>query len=130
MIKWIRNIVIIIVALLVFVFFFAGKGIFDSWLPIVEVKNAILLEISSGENKVQKMDNGGYITRKDAKDQFIERMLADGYALTAVEEDGYTFYSEKEGLTLHYGTREFLGYLVYEEKSTVTEQNAGTVSAD
>ena len=130
MIKWIRNIVIIIVALLIFVFFFAGKGIFDSWLPIVEIKNAILLEVSGGEEGVQKMDNGGYLTKKDAKDRFIEYMLNSGYALTEVSDTGYTFYSEQEGMTKHFETREFLGYLVYEEKAPAAVQNAGTVTAE
>jgi len=81
------------------------------------LKNAILLEVVPNEKSVQEMDHGGYITKKDAQDQFIAYLLEKGYSLVSIEESGYIFKDEQTGETVCYETRDFLGYVVYEEKT-------------
>jgi len=133
MLKWLRNIVIILVALLIFVFFFAGKGIFDNILPIVQIKNAILLEVSPGDYAVRQMDDGNYIAKKDSQQDFIEYMVNEqGYALVKSKNDTYTF--RKGNTEEAFKSSEFIGlFRIYEkqdadsggdEKETATESAA------
>lgn len=112
--KLLKNIVVILVALIIFVFFFAGKGVFDDILPVNEVKSVVLIAVG---NEVV-VDNGkyGYMVKSDQEDAFLEVMEEKGYVLANQEGNLWTFQNGEETLVLK--QEDFLGCLLFKENTS------------
>jgi len=110
--KLVRNIVVIVVALLIFVFFFAGQGVFDDVLPVLQVKGAVLLAVKSEDF----VDNGkyGYMVRGGEEDRLLEEMASRGYTFQQRDEEELVFL--KDGKRVLFVAEDFLGCLLIREE--------------
>ena len=118
MMKTIRNIVIILAVLLILLFVFAGRGIFDDFLPLTQTKGAILLAVHSKEI----VDNGKYgiMVLKENTDLFKEKMEEEGYSLISSEDGIWTFSDGNE--TIQFEEKDFLGCRLYAEVQSAGEE--------
>ncbi|MBQ9942127.1 MAG: hypothetical protein IJP03_03865 [Christensenellaceae bacterium] len=111
--KTLRNCVIILVVLLIFVFFFAGKGVFDHILPLSEVKGAICLAVGS-QDLVELAD--GYMTRGGEEQLLADHLEGLGYTVAGGEQ---SLTAEKAGQTLRLEKEGFLGCSLFRDASAL-----------
>jgi len=107
--KTLRNCVIILVALVIFVFFFAGKGIFDGFLPLTQLRGTVMLAVHSTD----LVDDGKYgmMVRGGEEELVEQKMQRDGYALQEKGERLWLFTRKGEAYALT--VEDFLGCKVF-----------------
>lgn len=71
---------------------FAGNGLFDDTLHLMEIKGA-LLTLPAGQP--YDMGERGVITRKDTAMSFVNFMVANGYQLESATDDSAVFLKDE-----------------------------------
>jgi hypothetical protein len=77
---------------LIFIFVFAGQGIFDSFLPLMDAKAVITTAFKGGVFDFG--DGERYLVKKSENDQYERYMLDQGYMLSGMGDDYYIFVKD------------------------------------
>jgi hypothetical protein len=92
--------------ILIFIFVFAGQGIFDGFLPLMDAKAVVTTTFKGGV--FDYGDGERYMVKKSESDQYLAYMLGNGYKLTDMGEDTYVF--EKNGKEYKFEREEVLKF--------------------
>ena len=104
--KFLIRFILFIMVVLIFIFVFAGQGIFDSFLPLMDAKAVVTTTFKGGVFDYE--DGERYLVKKSESDQYLEYMLKHGYKLSDMDEDNYTF--EKNGKEYRFEREEVLKF--------------------
>ena len=105
--KFLFRLILFIMVVLIFIFVFAGQGIFDSFLPLMDAKAVVTTAFKGGVFDYE--DGERYLVKKSQEtDEFLPYMLNNGYKLSSMEEDNYTF--EKNGKEYKFEREEVLKF--------------------
>lgn len=97
------------IALVVFVFVFAGHSELDRYLPLMETKGAITTLVLGG---AYDLGDGEYLVREGEESVFVEHMQKEGWKVRHAEGGRVSF--EKDGRNVTYEQSVFLGgFTVY-----------------
>ncbi len=103
--KAIRNVIIILLLFIIFVFVFAGEGTFDKYLPLSEIKGAMITGVTGS---VYDLQDGDYMIREKDKARFRDMMLKNGWQMQELGDGRYQF--ERDGQSVTYQEKGFLGF--------------------
>ena len=92
--------------ILIFIFVFAGQGIFDGFLPLMDAKAVVTVTFKGGV--FDYGDNKRYLVKKDESDKYMQYMLKQGWKLSGMGDSDYTF--EKNGKTYKFKREEILKF--------------------
>ncbi len=104
--KFLIRFILFIMVVLIFIFVFAGQGIFDSFLPLMDAKAVVTTTFKGGVFDYE--DGERYMVKKSESDEYLSYMLKHGYKLSDMDEDTYIF--EKDGTTYEFEREEVLKF--------------------
>jgi len=91
---------------LIFIFVFAGQGIFDGFLPLMDAKAVVTVTFKGGV--FDYGDNATYMVKTSDSDKYMKYMLDDGWKLAGMGNDYYVF--EKDGKSYKFKREEILKF--------------------
>ena len=81
--------IVFVMVVLIFIFVFAGQGIFDSFLPLMDSKAVVTTTFKGGVFDYE--DGERYLVKKSEADEYTKYMLERGYSLTDMGDEYYVF---------------------------------------
>ena len=104
--RFLIRLIVFIMVVLIFIFVFAGQGIFDGFLPLMDAKAIVTVTFKGGV--FDYGDNATYMVKKSDVDNYMKYMLDKGWKLSDMGDNYYVF--EKNGESYRFKREEMLKF--------------------